>query len=61
MKLPEYDNRTPNTLLYQDTSKSSDWESIKFTVQGFGLLALVIGCFGAALYMLLAFIRNLLH
>lgn len=57
MKLPEYDNRTPNTPLYS-SKESPPFETIKFLLLGVGLPLGIVACL-----LLLAFfvLRSLFH
>jgi hypothetical protein len=43
MKLPEFDNRTPNTPLYS-SKETPPFETIKFLVFGIGLPLGIVAC-----------------
>lgn len=43
MKLPEYDNRTPNTPLYSP-KEDPPFETIKFLLLGVGLPLGIVAC-----------------
>lgn len=59
MKLPEYDNRTPNTPLYDDASGSSDAEGAKFTLMGIVYPLIWLGCFLYVCYEIALFLRRI--
>lgn len=57
MKLPEYDNRTPNTPLYS-SKETPPFETIKFLLLGIGLPLGIVACLLLVAYLLL---RSLFH
>lgn len=59
MKLPEYDNRTHTTTVYDDPDHSSSTADAKSTIVGMSLTVLLFACFGYALYALFLFVRHL--
>ena len=48
MKLPEYDNRTPNTPLYRDPDAGKG--DFSFPAMFFGLPALIVVCVVVVVY-----------
>jgi hypothetical protein len=52
MKLPEYDNRTPNTPLYSP-KETPPFETIKFLLLGIGLPVGILACVLLVAFLLL--------
>lgn len=54
MKLPQYDNRpSPGTPLYDDSSRNSPWDDVKFPLLAIGLPIAGLICLGFAVVGLL--------